>query len=131
MLKPMAMRKNKKAQFTVKSPTSVNTKFSMSERMEFGVTESSFLRNMVHRGNDLRGGPSEGMSALARFPTKSEQAGEAGATEERRNEESQVDGGSGSCSRFGCMAGAGAGGGEERAAETCAGTIGSGARTME
>ena len=50
MLKPMAMRKKRKAQFTVKSPSGVNIKFSTSGCMEFGVTEGRFLRKMVPHG---------------------------------------------------------------------------------
>jgi hypothetical protein len=50
MLKAMAMRKTRKAQFTVKSPSGLNSKFSTSRRVELSVTESSFLRKMVPHG---------------------------------------------------------------------------------
>jgi len=64
------------------------------------------------------------MSALARFPIDSKQTGQAGQLRREENEESKVGGGDGTGSRVGCIAGAGAGGGEERAAETGAGTFG-------
>jgi hypothetical protein len=57
MLNPMAMRKNRKAQFTVKSPSGINIKFSTSGRMEFGVTEGGFLRKMVLHGRQPHANP--------------------------------------------------------------------------